>query len=35
MIGELISLILVFVPAIIFLIYKILKGEKATPSHYI
>ena len=35
MIGELISLILVFVPAVIFLIYKMLKGEKATTSHCI
>ena len=35
MIGELISLSLVFVPAIIFLIYKISKGEKVTPSHCI
>lgn len=35
MIGELMSLMLVFVPAIIFLIDKMLKGEKATTYHYI
>lgn len=35
MIGEIISLILVFLPSIIWLIYKILKREEITISHSI